>query len=56
MKAAMPWLRESDEPLMRQWAEHEIIAGQAFAAAMANGVLGEKDGEPYLKCVVYDWR
>ncbi len=49
MRRVMPWLRESDIPAARAWAQLEILSDLAFAHLRREGMLqtsGENKGEP----------
>jgi hypothetical protein len=52
----MPWLLEEHLPLLRQWAELEIIRRAAFAGLVQNGVLRIEDNEVSVKRLVHDHR
>ncbi len=44
-RAAMPWLDESDVPVLRSWCELEIIGAGLFADLTAAGITNG-EGEP----------
>ena len=49
MRRVMPWLRESDIPAARAWAQLEILSDLAFTHLRREGILqttGENAGEP----------
>jgi hypothetical protein len=45
MRAAMPWLEDSDEPTCRGWAQLEVIASRIYAELRVHGFVNDK-GEP----------
>ncbi len=53
VRAAMPWLEPSDQPVLRAWCEMEILCEQAFAALRAFGML-TREGE--ARRLFHDYR
>lgn len=45
VRAALPWVEQSDAPTVRAWCEIEILCQQAYAVLRAGGILNE-DGSP----------
>jgi hypothetical protein len=45
IRDALPWLEASDVPAARAWAELEILAANAFAELITNGLTNDQ-GEP----------
>jgi hypothetical protein len=45
MKRAMPWLRASDDPACRAWAELEILCASMFVELTVDGHLTD-NGQP----------
>jgi hypothetical protein len=54
----MPWLRDEHLPLLRQWAELEILRRCAFAGIVQHGLLSENQEtrEVSVKRLVHDHR
>ena len=39
MRVAMPWLKDSDVPVCRAWAELEVLSARIYAELRDNGFL-----------------
>jgi hypothetical protein len=42
MRVAMPWLKDSDVPVARAWAELEVLSARIYAELRDNGFLNRE--------------
>lgn len=54
MMERMPWLKPSDVPVARHWAQLEIIGDQCYAALRTMGAINPETGE--IRRLVDDFR
>jgi hypothetical protein len=50
MRVQMPWLQQSDLPVLRSWCEHEIIGSAIFTDLMEQGIR-DAMGEPRSRLI-----
>jgi hypothetical protein len=50
---ALPWLADTDEPVVRAWAQAEILSTELFAYLMKEGVINSDGG---VSGLLAEWR
>src|SRR5436305_1234803 len=54
LRPHMPWLRDTDLPLLRSWVEHEVLGSALYNRLADQGVVDEQ-GKP-REALLNHWR